>query len=120
MKSKGFSLLEVLVAISVMAIVAGAAIPIANSSVERSRVVAAANYMAGRIALARFEAVKRSAFVAIRFIVNDDGYWLRAYVDGNANGVLSQDIASSIDRSTLPRAISALPSLAASPVFGRP
>ena len=94
----GFSLLEVLVAIAVMAIVAGAAIPFAHGSVDRSRTAAAANYMAGRIAMARFEAVKRSAFVAIRFVENGDGYWLRAYVDGNANGVLSQDIASSIDR----------------------
>jgi prepilin-type N-terminal cleavage/methylation domain-containing protein len=97
-ESKGFSLLEVLVAISVMAIVAGAAIPLAHGSVDRSRTAAAAHYVAGRIAVARFEAVKRSAFVAIRFVENGDGYWLRAYVDGNANGVLTQDIASNIDR----------------------
>jgi prepilin-type N-terminal cleavage/methylation domain-containing protein len=95
---KGFSLLEVLVAIAVMAIVAGAAIPLAHGGVDRSRTGAAANYVAGRMAMARFEAVKRSAFVALRIIGNADGYWLRAYVDGNANGVLSQDVASGIDR----------------------
>lgn len=98
MERKGFSLLEVLVAIAVMAIVAGAAIPFAHGSVDRSRTVAAANYVAGRMAMARFEAVKRSAFVALRVIGNGDGYWLRAYVDGNANGVLSQDVASGVDR----------------------
>jgi prepilin-type N-terminal cleavage/methylation domain-containing protein len=94
----GFSLLEVLVAISIMAIVAGAAIPLAHGSVDRSRTAAAAHYVAGRIALARFEAVKRSAFVAIRFVQTSEGYRLRAYVDGNANGVRSEDIASNIDR----------------------
>ncbi len=98
MERKGFSLLEVLVAIAVMAIVAGAAIPLAHGGVDRSRTGAAANYVAGRMAMARFEAVKRSAFVALRVIGNADGYWLRAYVDGNANGVLSQDVASGIDR----------------------
>jgi prepilin-type N-terminal cleavage/methylation domain-containing protein len=94
----GFSLLEVLVAISIMAIVAGAAIPLAHGSVDRSRTAAAAHYMAGRIAMARFEAVKRSAFVAIRFVQTSGAYRFRAYVDGNANGVRSEDIASNIDR----------------------
>ena len=98
MGSKGFSLLEVLVAISVMVIVAGAAIPFAHNSVDRSKTSAAASYVAGRMAMARFEAVKRSAFIAIRFVENGGGHWLRTYVDGNANGVLSRDIASNIDQ----------------------
>ena len=68
MGSKGFSLLEVLVAIAVLAIVAGAAMPFAHSSVDRSRTSAAASYVAARMARSRFEAVKRSAFVAIRFV----------------------------------------------------
>ena len=97
MESKGFSLLEVLAAIAVMTIVAGIAVPIAHGSVDRSRTLAAANYVAGRLALARFEAVKRSAFVAIRFVETGEGYSLRAYVDGNANGVLSSDIAAGVD-----------------------
>lgn len=85
-------------AIAVMAIVAAAAVPLAHGSVDRSRAAAAARYVAARMAVARFEAVKRSAFVAIRFTENADGYWLRAYVDGNANGVLSDDIARDIDK----------------------
>jgi prepilin-type N-terminal cleavage/methylation domain-containing protein len=96
-QSSGFSLLEVLVAIAVMAIVAGAALPLAHGSVDRSRTAAAAHYLAGRIATARFEAARRSAFVAIRFVEGTGGYGLRAYVDGNGNGVLTPDIASSVD-----------------------
>jgi prepilin-type N-terminal cleavage/methylation domain-containing protein len=97
LKNSGFSLLEVLVAIAVMAIVAGIAVPFAHNSVDRSRAAAAANYVAARLALARFEAVKRTAFVAIRFIPGGGGYFLQAYVDGNANGVLTSDIAMGID-----------------------
>jgi prepilin-type N-terminal cleavage/methylation domain-containing protein len=96
-ESKGYSLLEVLMAITVMVIVAGTAIPLAQSSVDRTRTAAAAHYVAGRVAMARFEAVRRSAYVAIQFVQQPDGYRLRSYVDGNRNGVLARDIALGID-----------------------
>lgn len=97
MKSKGYSLLEVLMAITLMVIVGGAAIPIAHGSVDRSRAAGAASYVAGRMALARFEAVRRSAHVAIRFLQQPEGYVLQTYVDGNRNGVLTSDIAAGLD-----------------------
>src|SRR5687767_20589 len=84
-------------AITLMVIVGGAAIPLAHTSVDRSRAAGAASYVAGRMALARFEAVRRSAHVAIRFIAQPDGYWLQSYVDGNRNGVLTRDIALGLD-----------------------
>jgi len=96
-ESKGYSLLELLMAISIIVIVCGAAIPLAHGSVDRTRAAGAARYVAGRLAVARFEAVRRSAHVAIRLIEQSDGYWLRTYVDGNGNGVLSRDIARGVD-----------------------
>ena len=84
-------------AITLMVIVGGAAIPLAHTSVDRSRAVGAASYVAGRMASARFEAVRRSAHVAIRFIAQPDGYWLQSYVDGNRNGVLTRDIDDGTD-----------------------
>ena len=98
MKDSGYSFLEVLAAITVMVIVAGAAIPLAYGSVERSRAAAAARYVAVRLAMARFEAVKRSAAVAVKFTTHADGYRFQPYVDGNFNGVLSADIARGVDR----------------------
>ena len=98
MNTKGYSLLEVLMAITLMVIVGGAAIPLAHSSVDRSRAAGAASYVAGRMAMARFEAVKRSACVAIRFTEDMDGYVMQTFADGNRNGVLSADIAGGIDR----------------------
>lgn len=97
MKSNGYSLLEVLMAMTVMVIVGGAAIPLAQSSVDRSRAVGAAKYVAGRLTLARFEAVRRSAHVAVRFVEQADGYWLQTFVDGNRNGVRTIDITRGID-----------------------
>jgi hypothetical protein len=84
-------------AITVMVIVSGTAIPLANTSVDRTRAAGAANYVAGRLAAARLEAVRRSAHVAIRFLQQADGYWLQTYVDGNRNGVLTRDITRGID-----------------------
>jgi prepilin-type N-terminal cleavage/methylation domain-containing protein len=98
MNSKGYSLLEVLMAITLMVIVGGAAIPLAHGSIDRSRAAGAASYVAGRMAMARFEAVKRSACVAIRFTEEADGYLMQTFADGNRNGVLSADIASGVDR----------------------
>jgi prepilin-type N-terminal cleavage/methylation domain-containing protein len=97
MAIRGYSMLELLVAISIMAIATGAAISFVHGSVDESRAAGAASYVAGRMAIARFEAVKRSACVAIRFTKTPDGDRLRAYVDGNGNGVLSQDIKANID-----------------------
>jgi len=95
--SKGYSLLEVLMAVAVSVIVCGAAVPLAHGSVDRTRAAAAARYVAGRLATARFEAVRRSVYVAIRFVDAADGYWMRLYADGNGNGVLTRDIARGVD-----------------------
>lgn len=97
MKSKGYSLLELLMVIAVIVIVTGAAIPLAYGSVDRTRTAGAARYVAGRMAMARFEAVKRSAYVAIRFVETGGEYWLRTYIDGNGNGVLTRDIGRGVD-----------------------
>lgn len=83
--------------IGILLIVGGAAVPLAHGSVERSRVAGAAGYVAGRLAVARMEAVRRSAHVAIRIVQTSGGYSLRSFVDGNANGVLTRDIASGVD-----------------------
>jgi prepilin-type N-terminal cleavage/methylation domain-containing protein len=96
-KNRGYSLLEVLMAMTIMVIVIGTAIPLAHASIDRTRAAGAARYVAGRMAMARFEAVRRSAYVAIQFVEQSDGYWLQTYVDGNRNGVLTHDIAERVD-----------------------
>ncbi len=97
MSKRGYSLLEVLAVISIMLIVGGAAVPLGHGGAERARASGAASYLAGRLAVARLEAVRRSVNVAIRFLPSAGGYSLQSYADGNDNGVLTRDIASGMD-----------------------
>jgi type II secretory pathway pseudopilin PulG len=100
--NRGTSLLEALMAIGLALIIGTAAVPLAHGGIERAKVVGAASYLAGRLAAARMEAVRRSAHVAIRFLETDAGYSVSTYVDGNDNGVLTRDIASGADPAISP------------------
>jgi prepilin-type N-terminal cleavage/methylation domain-containing protein len=96
--SRGFTFLEVLAAVTIIVVITAAAVPLAHANIDRARTSAAATYVSSRMALARFEAVKRSAFVGIQFVKVVDGYWFRTFVDGNGNGVLARDITRGIDQ----------------------
>jgi prepilin-type N-terminal cleavage/methylation domain-containing protein len=96
--AKGYSLLELLLVLALIAILAGTGIPLVLSSLDQSRTAAAAAYISSRLMEARFEAVKRSVFVGMQFVQTTDGYRFQTYVDGNQNGVLDADISRGIDR----------------------
>jgi len=74
------------------------AIPRLLTSVDRSRGRAAARYLASRMALARAQAVSRSATVALRFQVEGRTVNFSIIQDGNRNGVRTRDIQLQIDR----------------------
>jgi len=95
--SRGYSLLELLMAITILVIVSAMAVPILWSSVEYSRTAAAARYLASRLAMSRMEAVKRSSYVALRFERQSSSYRFSTYLDGNGNGVRSAEVARNID-----------------------
>lgn len=97
MSEKGYTLIEVLAVLALMATTAAAAVPLALNSLDRSRTAGAASYVASRLMLARFDAVKRSTFVALQFVLKPDGYWFRTFQDGNRNGVLARDITRGVD-----------------------
>jgi len=95
--NRGYSLIEVLVVLTVIVTTAAAAVPLALNGLDRSRAAGAASYVANRLMLARLDAVKRSKFVAVQFVLRPDGYWIGTYADGNGNGVLSRDISRGVD-----------------------
>ena len=123
---RGTTFIEILFVTALIAVLAGMAVPQALTAIDRSRGWAAARYLAGKMAVARSQAVMRSANVALRFDVNGSDYAFRMYVDGNRNGVRSADIASGLDRpiDTKVRlsdlfpgvAVAATPDIASSPV----
>lgn len=97
-RSAGYTLVELLFATTLAAIVAGFAIPQFLAGLDRSRAWAGARYLAARMALARTYAVTRSAHVALRFDQSRSDVTFQTFVDTNYNGVRSSDIASAVDR----------------------
>ena len=93
----GYSLIELVVVVGLMATATATALPRMLAGVDEARVAGAARYLAARFQDTRIEAVTRSADVAIRFTATDAGYVYSVYVDGNGNGVLTRDIEHDVD-----------------------
>jgi type II secretory pathway pseudopilin PulG len=94
---QGYSLLELVFVMCTMATVSGVAIPQLSRTLDQYRAAAAARYLSARIQRTRMEAVSRSTNVAMRFVDSGAGYVFRVYMDGNGDGVRTQDITLSID-----------------------
>jgi Tfp pilus assembly protein FimT len=88
---------ELVFAGGLIAVLAGAAIPQLTAGVERSRTLGAARYLASRLALARAQAVARSANVALLLSAAGNTFETAMYVDGNGDGVRTRDISAGID-----------------------
>ena len=95
--ARGYTLVELLFVAATIAVLAAAAIPQLTAGIERSRTVAAARYLASRLALARAQAVARSANVALLFTAAKGTSIVGMYVDGNGNGVRSAEITAGVD-----------------------
>jgi prepilin-type N-terminal cleavage/methylation domain-containing protein len=94
----GYTLLEMLFVVSLGATLAAVALPLTSSTVDRLRAASAARYVAGRLATARLEAIRRSTTVALRFDRVDNDYTMTPFVDGNGNGLRAAEIPLGIDR----------------------
>ena len=91
-------MLEILFVSASLCVLMAIAIPQMLTTVDRSRGFAAARYLASRMALARAQAVSRSATVALRFEDVERGVSFGIIQDGNRNGVRTRDIEVQIDR----------------------
>lgn len=95
--ARGATLLEVLPALALLALVSATAIPVVAGTLERERTIAGARFVAARIVQAQLEALRRGAAVALRFEVAPGGASLQLFLDRNGNGVSTSDIANGID-----------------------
>ncbi len=98
MPSRGHSLVEALVAITVLCLVAAIAAPSVLAARDDARARSAADHVASLLHLARLEALKRHVNVALRFERDASGVRYTMYADGNRNGVRSADIDEGVDR----------------------
>jgi prepilin-type N-terminal cleavage/methylation domain-containing protein len=94
----GYSLIELIFAVAVMATLAGLAVPLFSTTIDDIRAAGAARHIAARVAAVRIEAVRRSSTVALRFERQGTDYSFTPFVDGNGNGDRAADITSGIDR----------------------
>jgi type IV fimbrial biogenesis protein FimT len=100
MKTSGFTLLELLVALVVLGILVTVGIPAFSSTLDRQRIDGAVNSLAGGLAYTRLEAVRRNRVVTIAPIEADwNGGW-RIFIDANDNG--TYDPAEELLRQDLP------------------
>ena len=95
---RGYSLLEVVFVASLGVTLTAVAVPQYLAGLDDWRASGAARYLSARLQRARMEAVMRSAAVALRFVETPDGYNYTVYLDGNGNGVRSEEIQSGVDR----------------------
>ncbi len=93
----GFTLIELMFVCGLLTVLTAAAIPMTSTVIREGRGYAAARFLSTQCNLARVEAVKRSARAGIRFVKVDGDYRFRMYVDGNANGMRTQDILRGLD-----------------------
>lgn len=94
----GYTLIELMFVAGLIAVVSVIAIPQVLVSLDRSRGLIAARYLGARVALARMQAVKQGASVALRFETRAGEIAFSVYQDGNRNGVRNAEIARQIDR----------------------
>jgi prepilin-type N-terminal cleavage/methylation domain-containing protein len=95
---RGFSLLEVLLAVAIGATLVAMAVPVTTGAIDEIRTAGAARQVAAAIGAARFEAVRRGRAVALRFESDGDDYRVSPYADGNGNGVRTAEILTGVDR----------------------
>ena len=99
---RGYSLLELIFALGLVAALAGIAVPIASGTIDYVRTSGAARYAAACVAAIRLDAVRRSTTVAIRFVPAGADYAFATFLDGNGNGLRAADVTSGVDRPIKP------------------
>ena len=99
---QGFSVIESLLAVALLAMTAAMAAPPLLGGLDGARGMAAARYVASLVRLTRVQAVMRSTTAGLRFEQTGDAFAYAVFVDGNGNGLRSQDVRHGIDRSITP------------------
>ncbi len=91
--------MEAVVAVGLLTILTGFAVPMLSAARDDARARGAADYLASRLHSARIEALKRHANVAVRFEPATVPDGCAVYTDANGNGVRTAEIDAGIDTS---------------------
>jgi prepilin-type N-terminal cleavage/methylation domain-containing protein len=97
-RQRGFSLIEILVVVTIIGIIALCAIPAFGNLRRRASCAAAANEMRGILRAVRSRAISRGTNAGVKFVHAGSNWTYTLYDDGNGNGVANADIKSRVDR----------------------
>lgn len=96
-RDAGISIVEVLVACAILAVIASLSLPVVASSTDAARIRSAAAFVGGQFRLARIEAVNRSRHVGVVFEQVGGRWQMRTCRDATGNGLRRAEIASGLD-----------------------
>ena len=98
MRSRGFTLVEVLVVLAIVLLMAAVAAPAFRAMFADAHILGAGRQFKSQFRLAYSTAVRSGVYTAIRFERREDGtVWYAVYQDGDQDGVRSADIADGKD-----------------------
>ena len=92
--SKGFTVIELLIAVAVLAIITSMALPSYRTIIEKRQVTSGSQQVGAFISAAQLEAVKRNENVTVSYVYTDDTDWCIGMVIGDANCTCSADTAT--------------------------
>jgi type II secretory pathway pseudopilin PulG len=101
--NSGYSLIELLFALSLTAALGAAAVPQLSSTADDDRALGAVRFLATRLQETRMDAIMRSVDIGFQFVQSDGRYVYAAYADGNGNGIRTADIAGGVEARLVPQ-----------------
>lgn len=99
--ASGYTLVEALVVVAVIAVVLAIAVPVLTRAADNAEAAGAARYVAAVLSRTRFDAARRQRTLAVRFDRTMPPAFA-PYGDGDGDGVTSADIVAGIDRALGP------------------
>jgi len=97
-KQHGYTLADMLVVLAIIGMTVGVAMPSFNNLRHRSAVRAAAEEIRTMFHATRMRAISRGSNSGFRFTKIDNEWRYAEYVDGDGDGIRTEDIAAGIDR----------------------
>lgn len=89
--AKGFTVIELMVVIGVIAIIASLALPSYRTLIEKRQVTSGAEQISAFLSSAQLEAVKRNEIVGVHYEFNEAGNWCLGAVLGEEDCTCSSD-----------------------------